>query len=335
MKGIKVDFKRAQSKLTELRKKNAIDETHRIKKLSDGLAIPLKKEFWADHKARPYKFERENKKAEFKDILKNILNKEELKQVKTSYDTLGNIVVLEIDENLRSKEKQIAQAVLRTKPNTETVVRKDAPHEGSLRLQKMKHLAGKKTFIARHVENGCVFEFDITKTYFSVRLSHERKRIAGLVRPGEAVLVMFSGVGPYPIEIAKNTQAKSVVAIELNKYAHERAQDNIVKNKVKNVLALQGDAKIITLELKRTFDRIIMPLPKNAGEYLDTALQAANKAAVVHFYDFQKDGEFSKSHEKILRICKRCKKRCKILRTVKCGQSAPREYRICVDFRID
>lgn len=82
------------------------------------------------------------------------------------------------------------------------------------------------------------------------------------------------------------------------------------------------------------FDRIIMPLPKTANKFLGTALDASKKGTVIHFYDFQDEGKFDKSKEKVLKACKKAKRKCKILRIVKCGQYSPRKFRVCVDFKL-
>ena len=77
-----------------------------------------------------------------------------------------------------------------------------------------------------------------------------------------------------------------------------------------------------------------MPLPRGAENYLDTALKAAKKDSIIHFYDFLHENEFNKAKEKIDKACKKEKKKYKILNLVKCGQFGPRIYRICVDFMI-
>ncbi|MBN2052237.1 hypothetical protein JW756_01925 [Candidatus Woesearchaeota archaeon] len=87
-------------------------------------------------------------------------------------------------------------------------------------------------------------------------------------------------------------------------------------------------------KFQKTFDRILMPLPKSAADYLDVALAASHKGTIIHFYDFQKEDEFEKSVEKIKKSCDKAGKKFKVLNTVKCGQNAPREYRICVDVEI-
>jgi tRNA (guanine37-N1)-methyltransferase len=82
------------------------------------------------------------------------------------------------------------------------------------------------------------------------------------------------------------------------------------------------------------FDRIIMPLPKSADDYLEVAIKVSKKGTIIHFYDFQQEGEFEKSAEKIKKACQAAKRECKILGITKCGQSAPREFRVCVDFEV-
>lgn len=84
----------------------------------------------------------------------------------------------------------------------------------------------------------------------------------------------------------------------------------------------------------KKFDRIIMPLPKSADEFLHDALLCAKKGTIIHFYDFLEENHFKDAIKKIDAACKKEKLHYKILETVKCGQHAPRVFRICVDFEI-
>lgn len=84
----------------------------------------------------------------------------------------------------------------------------------------------------------------------------------------------------------------------------------------------------------KTFDRILMPLPKSAEEFLDLALKHTKKGTIIHFYDFLKENEFDKAKEKVAKACKKAKLKFKTLDLVKCGQFGPRIYRICLDFQI-
>jgi tRNA G37 N-methylase Trm5 len=91
----------------------------------------------------------------------------------------------------------------------------------------------------------------------------------------------------------------------------------------------------LSIKPRKKFDRIIMPLPKSAEDFLDLALKSIKKQGIIHFYDFLNENEFYKAKEKIKKACMKAKKKCRILRVVKCGQHAPRVFRICVDFKVD
>ena len=84
----------------------------------------------------------------------------------------------------------------------------------------------------------------------------------------------------------------------------------------------------------RKFDRIIMPLPKTADEFLDEALLASKKGTVIHFYDFLEEAKFGEAIDKIDAVCKKNHLKYKIIETIRCGQHAPHVFRICVDFEI-
>ena len=84
----------------------------------------------------------------------------------------------------------------------------------------------------------------------------------------------------------------------------------------------------------RKYDRIIMPLPKTADEFLQDAFKLAKKGTVIHFYDFLHESEFNNAKEKVLSAADKHNKKVKILNFTKCGQYSPRKYRVCVDFEV-
>ncbi len=275
--------------------------------------------------------------ATLKQALAKKLTKKELEKLISSYDILGSIAIIEIPLELAKKEKLIAETLLGLHKNLKTVLKKADIHKGRFRRQKLKVLAGKKTKTTEYKENNTQLRLDVEKVYFSPRLGTERKRIYQLVKPGETILVMFSGCAPYVAVIAKNTKAKEVYGVELNPIAHKFGMENVKLNKLNNVELLLGDAREAVKKLKKqklAFDRILMPLPKNAGQFLDSAFLVSKKGATIHFYDFASEEEFSGKKNKIRQLCKKHNKKCKILRIIKCGHYAPRVYRICIDFKV-
>ena len=107
------------------------------------------------------------------------------------------------------------------------------------------------------------------------------------------------------------------------------------KNEIEAEEQIDDWKYFLLINPRKKFDRIVMPLPKSAEDFLELALKSIKKRGIIHFYDFLNEKEFHKAEEKIRKACKKAKKECKILRVVKCGQHAPHGFRICVDFRVD
>lgn len=282
-----------------------------------------------------FSFPEKLKQPTVEELLHGQLTPQELELLPKSQEVVGKILILEIPPGLEKKEKIIAEAYLKHSKTIETVVMKKEFHEGDYRLRKVKVLAGKKSKETIHQENGVKIKLDLEKTYFSARSSNERLRIAKQVKRGEEVLVMFSGAGPYPLVLAKNSPAKIIYGIELNPGAHQYALQNVeLNNFVGRIIMLEGEVRAIVPSLPRKFGRIIMPLPKSAENFLDIALAAAKKGGLIHFYSFIPEEELKKEGQRIKKICAGLKHPVRILRSVKCGQFSPRTFRVCFDMKV-
>ncbi len=259
------------------------------------------------------------------------LTKKEQALLKTAFDIIGNIAILDIPNELRHKEKIIAHVLLKSNHQVITVLRKEGTHTGIFRTQKLKWLAGKKIKETIYKEHGVVLHLHVEKVYFSPRISTERKRIYQQVKKGESILVMFSGCAPYPCVIAKNTKAKEIYGVEINPEAHRYGLENLQLNKLDNVKLFLGDVRTIVPSLHKKFDRVIMPLPKSAEDFLDVAIHVIKKEGMIHFYDFLHENDFNLVNEKVKKACYFYGKKCRIVKLVKCGHYSPQTYRICVD----
>ncbi|EQD36915.1 Protein of unknown function Met10 [mine drainage metagenome] len=231
-----------------------------------------------------------NKHVDVSTALKNELGTE---RTGVRYDILGGTAVLNLPDGMdHDGAMRIAKALRKANPNIKTVLARSGAVSGEYRTRDYAYLCGRKSFNVIYRENGCIFSFDIRKTFFSSRLSFERNRIANAVSNGEKVMVMFAGIGPFAIEIAKRNRDSDVVAIELNPYAYRQMVKNIKLNKAGNVKAILGDVRDVCKIYKGFADRIVMPLPKISTSFLDQALAAAKDSGIVHIYSFldRKDG---------------------------------------------
>jgi tRNA (guanine37-N1)-methyltransferase len=268
-----------------------------------------------------------------KEALKGKLTKAELRRLR-GFDIIGDIAVIEIHRSLVKRQKLIAQTLLKILPWIRVVAKKKGGHVGTYRRQPLQVIAGERRKTTCHREHGLEFALNAETCYFSPRLSTERWRIAQQVKPGENVLVMFSGVAPYVLVVAKHTPAYRVYGIEANPAAHTYAVENVQRNKLGHkVILIKGDAKK-AIPKGLQFDRIVMPWPQSADKFLDVALKHAKKGATIHFYDFQPEGQFAAAADIVKKACTKARKKCTILRVVECGQVGVRQYRVCVDFRV-
>jgi tRNA (guanine37-N1)-methyltransferase len=227
---------------------------------------------------------------------------------KIPQDIVGTIAILKFKTRTPWLWKKIrALQFLRQHKNVHTIVEKTEGFKGNLRIQTTKHLAGKKTKTTTYKENGCTFNYNIDETYFSPRLAQERKEIAEYIAQDKKknirILVLFAGIAPYPIIIAKKClqQKKQVkiTAIELNKKAVEQGKENIKKNKVEQYITIETkDAKKITKKSYGTYDYIIMPRPKLQETFLKNTLPLTKKGTTIIYHGFGTKEQVKKEIEK-------------------------------------
>ena len=245
------------------------------------------------------------------------------------YDLCGNIVVIDAAPEAA---KGIGRKLMLENKNIETVLRKGGAVKGRYRTRKFIYVSGRRNYLATYRENGCVFSFDIRKAFFSTRLAFERKRVSSLVRNGERVVVMFAGVGPYSIEIAKLHKKCKVISIELNASASVYAKENARLNKTPNVVVEQGSVEKFGKKYAGFADRIIMPLPKDSASFLHTALEMCGRRCTIHYYAFCKADRTVEEIDKLRAFFTIRKRRFKLLdqRTVRPYSAT--DIELAVDF---
>ena len=268
-----------------------------------------------------------------------------VRDVFRAYDVFGNIAVVKFSRSVKQKEKkQFANKILKSNKSVKTVLEKKGKFSGRLRLMQTKYVAGERTKEVLYKENGCIFRFNIDKTYFSPRLNNERKEIAGKIKKNDSVLVMFAGVAPYPIVIAKKSKARNVVSNEINREANKYAELNIELNKLKDKIELvPGDIKRIArkggLNVKGTlvplqFDVIVMPRPKLKETFLKQAFMLSKKGTRIYYYGFSKIDEINSLIEEVKEEAKKNRKKIRILNKKIAGEIAPYKARVRIDFKV-
>jgi tRNA (guanine37-N1)-methyltransferase len=270
-----------------------------------------------------------------KHLLKHIIPEKKIDELIRSYDTVGDICILDIPKALEKFELVIGHAVKRAFPNIKVVAKKDGKRTEPERVQPLKIITGEKRFITTHKEHGVIMKVDLSKVYFSPRASRERLRLAQLVKRDEKVLVMFGGVAPYALVIAKMQPNCRIWTIELNKEAHKLAEENIRINRVGHIVtAVQGDVRDVLPEIGERYDRIVMPFPEKNWEFLDSALKYAIPNAMIHFIVFVHEDGLDKTKDKIVGIAKSAGKKVIIKDWHLFGSYAPRVNRYTFDILV-
>lgn len=271
-----------------------------------------------------------------KRYLKDALSKEELDLLVRSYDVVGDMAIIIIPPELEEKELVIGKAILANNKNIRVVAKRDGLYGGEYRTIPLRIIAGENRKETEHKEYGVRLLVNPQAVYFSVRSGTERMRVASLVTSGEEVLVMFSGIGPYPLVISKNSEANEIIGVEKNPKAHEYAMKNYLLNKrLKNIRFIKGDVVEVLSSFHRTFDRIVMPLPKGGEAFLQYAVPLLRSGGVLHYYAMQHEDGFDKAVEKVELSCQNLGRKLLRAEVIKCGHCAPRTFRICVDALVE
>ena len=220
-----------------------------------------------------------------KKALENILSDEDIKDLVSAFDQIGDIIIVRIPDSLISKKKIIGKALLEQVKTAKTVFHQSSPVEGDFRTRNLELIVGDEKTETEYKENGCRFIVDVEKAFFSPRLSTERERIANLVNDNDVIINMFGGVGMFSLLAAKKKSC-TVYNIDINPVASKLCEENIKLNKLKGkVISLNGDAtKIIKEQLQDKADRVLMLLPERSDEFLDTAISSLKKNGVIHYY---------------------------------------------------
>ena len=273
-----------------------------------------------------------------KKALENVLTINETKQLYGGFDILGDIAVIKIPDALLNKKFIIAEAIIDSMKSVKTVLRQVTPVSGDYRTRDLEHVLGEDKTLTLYKEHGCVFKVDLAKVYFSPRLSTERIRISRKVENGEIVVNMFAGVGSFSILIAKHQPSSTIYSIDINPDAYNLMLENIKLNKVSNrVIPLLGDARVIIEDsLKEVADRVLMPLPEKAIDYIDAALMALKPKGVIHYYTHVHASKDEDPIEKAVReVNGRLKTNYTILESKIVREVGPRWHQLVLDLLIN
>ena len=100
---------------------------------------------------------------------------EEAEGAYSSMDIIGEIAVIKVPYGMETHVSEIGGAVMEINRHVKTVYMQTGGIQGDYRLRSLEHIAGEPMTKTIHREYGCRYLVDVERTYFSPRLSEERR----------------------------------------------------------------------------------------------------------------------------------------------------------------
>ena len=269
------------------------------------------------------------------EALENIIPENLQIFVPKSYDVIGDIAVIDIPPEIITYKKIIGMELLSIVSSVKTVYRKASPVLGQKRIRELDFLTGEKKCSTLHTEHGIKLYVDICDAYFSPRLGTEHHRVALSCNNQEIIADLFTGVGAFPLHIAKKHDA-TIYAIDINQRAIECLEESIKINKLKGkIIPINKDCREIINEIPKT-NRIIMNLPSHSHNFLDVMCNIIQPGGILYFYHFVNAENAERETQQILEdgLKRNAWKISKIVNFHKIRESAPREIHVCLEVKV-
>jgi tRNA (guanine37-N1)-methyltransferase len=316
---IRASKNRGEQTRRELIERGVVDKNLKIRTENDDLLIPVLKHI-------------EGYEIGIGDFEEIIIERSpaEILGFSPAYEHIGDIAII---DRQQAQAHRVAQVLLKQN-RIKTVLQAESSVTGEYRTRSVSILAGEKRTKTLYRENKCRYLIDLSRVYFTPRLSTERARIADKINDGEIVVDMFAGVGPFSILIAKRYPRAHVIAIDKNPDAIRYLKENVKLNKVENIKIIDRDARDAVKEISGA-DHVIMNLPHSAIEFLDAAFGVLKNGGIIHFYAIAHENDLfdgilkrieavaGLSGLQIVPLDKR------IVRPY-----APYQFNICIDFQV-
>ena len=194
-------------------------------------------------------------------------------------------------------------------------------------------------------EHGCIFNLDLKHCYFTPRLGYDRAEIATEIcnlikqkqkfKEGLNIAVLFAGVAPYPIIIAKFLLKNfhdikfKILAIELSKIACFYAKENIKLNKLEPFIEIkQMDVGKVKQKIKQKFDLVIACKPRINKHWLSEVFYLVQHDGIIYYYFFAEKNKIKEWINKIKEIASKEKIKIKLSKPKMVREVGPHIYHL-------
>ncbi|ERT02190.1 tRNA (guanine-N(1)-)-methyltransferase [Sporothrix schenckii 1099-18] len=167
-----------------------------------------------------------------REVLVSVLPEEFHDDIPTGFNTAGHVAHLNLRDRFKPYKHIVAEVLLDKNPQLRTVINKIdlVGTESVFRTFPYEVLAGPDDMDVEVRENACTFRFDYSKVYWNSKLEPEHTRLLYLFKPGEVVVDLMAGIGPFAVPAGK--RGVFVWANDMNPDSYEALGNAIQRNKV-------------------------------------------------------------------------------------------------------
>jgi tRNA (guanine37-N1)-methyltransferase len=216
-----------------------------------------------------------------------------------SFDVVGDIVLIRIPEELRSRSAEIGDALRRFVPGIRLVGADFGVH-GKARRRRLVAISGSGPWRTRHRENGIEFDVDVDRAYFSPRLAREHELVSVEVEPSDRVFDLCCGVGPFSLTIAKRERAREIIAIDANPAATQLLESTRARYDFARRIQVRNERIEQFLAGGAAAERVIFNLPHEGIKYLPSVAQSVAPGGRLYYYELVAREDVGRRKEQIV-----------------------------------
>jgi tRNA (guanine37-N1)-methyltransferase len=215
--------------------------------------------------------------------------------IPTAFEMVGHVAHLNLQEQHVPYRRVIGSVLLESLASIETVIVKVGQVSGPFRTYNFEVVAGRDSTWVQVIEGSLKLEFDLSKVYWSTRLTTERRRmIESVFQKGQTIADAFCGVGALCLLAAKHLNCK-VLANDWNPDAIKWMKENVAANGLqsRDIQVQCGDAYDFLMDLGIRSGplphHVLMNFPSSAPTFLGALRWWPSDSEVVprvHVYTF-------------------------------------------------